>query len=122
MTIRERTKALRERIERGDMLTIEEAVSACVTLNEALGVFSGEPRFDGGDVYPICCGVEIKCEGGFFGMVARCPKCKAEIRDALGPMSSPFLERGNSFVTVPSEEFVKMFGDRYWIAMHEGER
>jgi hypothetical protein len=104
---------------------MDECVAACVTFEEALTVFASSRVLDGDDaglIKPICCGADVDCSGSWLGSKATCPRCGAEIRDAVAPMTSPFLERGNSFVTVPSEEFIKLFGDRTWIVMHEGDR
>lgn len=121
--VRESARALRLRIEAGERLSMDEAVAACVTFDDAIGIFERiEEEPDKPGVFPVCCGKRCEVSGGWLGMYARCGTCGAEIRDALGPMSSPFLERGNAWVTMPGEKMVEMFGTRNWIVMHEGAR
>ncbi len=120
--VRANARALRLRIEAGDKLTLEEARAVCVTMADALLVFERvEPRGDDGEM-PVCCGGDVTVTAGIFGQMARCPRCGAEARDATSPMFSPFLERGNSHITLPSPEWCDAFGERTWIVMHEGDR
>lgn len=120
--VREKARAVRLRIEAGGLLSMVDAVAACVTFKDALSAFDGCRENDEGRHVPLCCGGDTEVNGNWLGQIAKCPRCNAEIRDAIGPFSSPFLERGNSFVSIPSEEFIKLFGDRNWIVMHEGDR
>lgn len=121
--VREQARALRLRIESGKMLeSIEEAASHCVTFDDALTAFDGHTLHDAEGFKPTCCRRQCTVRAGWLGSTAKCEVCGAEIRDAVGPMSSPFLERGNSFVTTPSDKFIELFGERSWIVMHEGAR
>lgn len=121
--VREAARDLRLRIKRGEKLqSLEEAAAACVTLDEALTVFDGHSLKCEDGMYPTCCRRQCEVSGSWLGMYAKCGVCGAEIRDALGPMSSPFLERGNSSVSSPSEKMVELFGTKNWIVMHEGDR
>lgn len=117
--IRMATAALRGRIEAGGTLTLDEARAACVTMADALLVFERtEENADGTAVW--CCGEPAAIRGGILGEMVECPRCGAKAVDATSPMWSPFLERGNSYVTCPSKEWVDSFGERTWLVMHEG--
>jgi hypothetical protein len=119
--VRSAARELRLRIEGGERLSLDEAVAACVTREDALSVFERtEDREDG--TYVFCCGGPATITGGIFGEKVECPRCKARVVDATGPMFSPLLERGNSYLTIPSEEWMARFGERTWLVMHEGNR
>jgi hypothetical protein len=113
---------MRQRIEAGERFDMEYVLDACVTLDEALSVFSGTPRETPEAIYPVCCGTDVKCNHGLFVGTARCEACGAEIRDVLSPLSSPILERGNSWVSTPSDKLIERVGKRHWLVMHEGAR
>ena len=98
MTIRESARAMRLRIESGDLLTLDEAVAACVTRDEALSVFELVENIPEEDAIRIsCCGALASITDGIFGAKVECPRCHAKAVDATSPMWSPLLERGNSF-------------------------
>lgn len=119
--VRGAARALRLRIDAGGTLTMDEALAACVTRDEALSVF--ERTEEDGDLTRVfCCGEPAKISDGIFGAKVECPHCNARAVDATSPMYSPFLERGNAFVTCPSQEWVDAFGNRTWLVMHEGAR
>jgi len=119
--IRAAARALRLRIEGGERLSMEEARAACVTRDEALSIFDRTEDRD--DVIAVfCCGEPASICGGLFGYKVGCPHCGALAVDAISPMYSPFLERGNSYITTPSKEWCDSFGDRTWLVMHEGNR
>lgn len=120
--IRQSAKQVRAHVAGGGLFTVEELAAKCVTLAEALTVFDGAPVETPEGIYPECCGGRAETSCGFLGSKVRCEKCGAEIRDALSPLYSPFLERGNSFVTVPGDELIELLGERNWIVMHEGDR
>lgn len=119
--VRANAKALRQRIERGDTLTLEEARAACVTRPEALSVFD-RCEDDGDFTVVFCCGDRTNMTDGIFGSKVECPRCGAKAVDATSPMWSPFLERGNSYLTMPSREWLDAFADKTWLVMHEGNR
>ena len=98
MTIRESARAMRLRIESGDLLTLDEAVAACVTRDEALSVFELVENIPEEDAIRIsCCGALASITDGIFGTKVECPRCHAKAVDATSPMWSPLLERGNSY-------------------------
>lgn len=100
---------------------MEEAVAACVTREDALTVFERtEEREDG--VFVHCCGSPCSITSGIFGDRVECLRCRAKAVDATSPMFSPLLERGDSYITCPSPEWLDQFGSRTWLVMHEGER
>jgi len=119
--LRAATKALRERIESGNMLTLEEARAACVTRSEALSIFERTEESED-EIKIFCCGEPARVHDGLFGSMVECPRCHAKVVDATSPMYSPLLERGNSYITTPSKEWCEAFGERTWIVMHEGNR
>lgn len=121
--VRSAARDLRLRIERDEKLgSLEECAAACVSLDDALTAFDGHSITQSDGVYPTCCRRICTTSGGWLGMWSRCEVCGAEIRDALGPMSSPFLRRGNAFVMVPGEKMVELFGEKNWFVAHEGDR
>lgn len=119
--IRQAARELRLFIDSGGRLSMEEAAAKCVTRDDALTAFDAtEDDADG--VRVVCCGQPAQITDGIFGAKIHCGKCGADARDATSPMWSPFLERGNSYMTMPSEKFLALFGDRNWIVMNEGDR
>lgn len=119
--VRAAARALRLRIESGERLTLEEARAACVTMQDALLAF--DRTEDAGDETRVfCCGEPAQVVGGLFGVKVGCPRCGAKAVEATSPMYSPFLERGNSYITTPSKQWVEAFGVRTWLVMHEGDR
>ena len=120
--LREMTRERRLRIDAGERFDIETVATWCCSLSEALHVFSDAPEEVDEDIFPRCCGERCETSGGFFGGRSECKKCGAKIVDALSPMCSPILERGNSYVTLPGEKLVELLGERHWLAMHEGDR
>jgi len=119
--IRSAARDLRLFIESGGTLSLEEAVTKCVTRDEALTTF-GYTQDEDDSVRVFCCGEPATITGGIFGAKVHCPRCGADARDATSPMFSPFLERGSGHITIPSEKWMALFGDRNWIVMHEGDR
>lgn len=115
--VRAAAAALRRRIDSGDLLSNEEAVAACVTMEDAKLVFERED-----DNVLYCCGAPITVSSGVFGTAAWCPTCGARVVDAIGPTSSPFLPRTSGCITIPSKEWTDRFGDRTWLVMHPGDR
>ena len=91
-------------------------------MSEALAVFTDTPSEEENGTFPNCCGQRCDVSGGLFGGRATCKVCGAEIVSLLAPVDSPILERGNSWLTTPGEELIKLLGDRYWFVMHEGAR
>ena len=119
--VRGAARARRVFIEAGGTMTLEEAREACLTMVDALLVFEGTEESDEGTAV-FCCGGPANIRGGILGEMVECPRCGAKAVDATSPMWSPFLERGNSYVTCPSKEWVESFGARTWLVMHEGNR
>ncbi|HEY3496832.1 MAG TPA: hypothetical protein VGK73_19170 [Polyangiaceae bacterium] len=119
--IRESARALRLRIDAGERLDLDEAVSHCVTMAEALTAFDRTEEDEEG-TRVFCCGKPATITSGIFGAKVDCPTCGAHAVDATSPMFSPLLERGNAYITVPSEEWCAKFGERNWLVMHEGDR
>lgn len=120
--LRATARALRTRVESGSLLSMDEISAAAVTLSEAMRVFTEEPLDNDDGIFPKCCGQSCECSGGLLGGRATCTVCSAEIVDLLAPMDSPILKRGNSYLTMPGEELIKLFGERHWFVMHEGAR
>src|SRR5690606_153057 len=117
--VRSACRARRSFLEGGGTYTLEEAVAHCVTLADALSVFDSTTEDDDG-VHPVCCGERATVSSGLLGQKAECQRCGAKIVEATSPLYSPFLERGNAYVTIPSKEFIQRFGERQWLVMHEG--
>jgi hypothetical protein len=122
--IRAKAHELRARIERGEVLgSIEDALPYCYPLEQALRVFDGGfLEADDGLIRPTCCGRETRTKGGLFTGEAQCRVCGARIVDVLAPLSSPLLQRGNSYVSCAGEKMVDLFGERHWMVVHEGNR
>jgi hypothetical protein len=119
--VRSAARALRLRIEAGELLSLEEARAACVTMADALTVFDvAEDREDG--TYVTCCDAPARITGGIFGNKVACPRCGAEAVDATSPMFSPLLERTGSSMEIPSPAWIDAFGERTWLVTHEGNR
>lgn len=72
--------------------------------------------FEVGGDFPVCCGARVTIRG-FLGAagLARCEACGAEMRCLLCPLHSPILERGNAFVSVPSEALIARCQGREWV-------
>ena len=113
-------RAMRLRIAEGKLMSIDEARRACLPRAEAFLVFDNAVD-DGEHIRITCCGVPANISDGILGSMVRCDTCKAEARDATSPMYSPLLERGNSFFSLPSPEWIESFGEYNWIVTHEGK-
>jgi hypothetical protein len=119
--VRTAARALRLRIASGETLALEEAVSLCVPMLDALTAFDAIRETDDG-IFVECCGAPALITSGIFGDKVDCPRCGAKAVDATSPMFSPLLERGKSHITLPSPQWLDLFGKRTWLVMHEGNR
>lgn len=120
--LRTATRERRLKLDAGERFDMETVIGWGVTLDEALTVFSDPPDNADDGIWPRCCGSRATVTSGLMVGAAECETCHARIVDALAPMSSPILERGNAWVSVPGEKLVERMGVRYWLVMHEGDR
>ena len=119
--VRKAARETRQHIARGGTYTLQEAVARCVSMADALKAFDSTHDDEGGTAV-LCCGAPANITAGLFGAKVECPRCHAKAVDATSPMFSPLLERGDSYITIPSDEWLSQFGDKTWLVMHEGDR